>query len=541
MTYLRFKRIYISFSLAILLFHFISCQTTKNHFVKDNYIYSVMLFNKNLGISAQLFGDMNLIDSSLVDRKKIKSLVKGIKELKNKKIIAYLKTNAEPDYETILIYDSIKKPIDTISRTELIFNDLKNNRIVYKKSKKNKVVYLLLKPKKIDNHDYFSDAKILIDKVTFDNKKLDKTTYADVFFGEKDDSNYLIARKSLKTKLLSQSFEQKWNQYQFLTTINSFLSNNSEFDSIVNKNATGDQSTIDSLRMFTKFENKDSVYKKIKEITKDQKVVMLNETHWLPKHRMFAFEMLDILKENKFNYLAIEAIEKKKDSLINLRGFPSKKSGYYTQEPYFAHFIRKALSLGFKIVSYDDYDSNNRELCQANNLKKIIDKDPSAKMFVYAGVAHILESDTSKKWMAEYFKEITNINPLTFCQDKITAKTDEPIVLIPSKDLLKVGDLNTNVDYFILNNLKPSLKLIFPDNKFGDLVVKSKKLKKKEIFIRVYNQNEYKILQKNAIPIFITAVYSDDSFVKINLPKGTYFISILSDKNEIIYDDYAIL
>ena len=171
---------------VIFIFAFLSCKSPKNYFIKDNYNYSVLLFNKNLGISSQFFGDMKTIDSCLITKKKINKKIKNIPELHNKKIFAYLETTSEPDYEAIYFYDEIKNAKDTITKTELILNDKKNNRIVYKKSKLNKVIYLYLKPKKANNHDYLTDSQLLIKEVTFDNEKLNKTTYQDVFFGIKD-------------------------------------------------------------------------------------------------------------------------------------------------------------------------------------------------------------------------------------------------------------------------------------------------------------------------------------------------------------------
>ena len=516
-----------------------SCNSIKNNFTKDNYNYSVMLFNKNLGISWKFYGDMKIIDSTLVDKKKIKKYIKGISELERKKIIAVLETTSDPDYETILFYDENKAQTDTITRVDLLLNDTKNNRILYKKSKANKIVYLFLKPIKVDKHNYHTDAKNLIDNVTFDNDRLDKTTYSEVFFSVQNENNYLISRNALNTKILNQTDQQKWQQYQFLTTINSFISNNTEYDILIAKSTKRYQPTIDSLQKQTKFESKILVYEEIKEVTKNAKVVMLNEKHWCPNHRMLAFQFLELLKENGFNYLAIEAVQPGQDSVINKRGFPSLASGYYTREPYFAHFIRKAKSLGFTIVSYEDMETKNRELAQAVNIKKIVDQDPDARIFVYAGVAHILESDSSSKKMAEYFKELTQIDPLTFSQDAVIGDTGEELVLLPSTSLKNVSNLNTSVDYFIINNIKPSLENVYDANEMIEKVLKVKKIKNKNLFIRIYNKNEYDLIGKNAIPISITTLQSKDSKVDLNLPSGNYFVSILSDKDEMLFDDFV--
>ena len=540
-TKINGNKIYSSISTLLIAFmlSLFSCKSSKNSFIKDNYNYSVLLFNQNLGITFKFFGIMKIVDSSLVQKNNIKKIVKDIPELKNKKIIAYLETKQSPDFETILFYDEIKVTTDTITKTELLLNYSNNKCILYKKSKANKVVYLFLRPKKVDNFEYTytKNAEILIKNIKFNTNKLESTTYSNIFFDTKENNNYLKTRKLLKSKILNQSTQQKWEQYQFLTTINSFIANNKEYDSLIAKSSTRFQTTIDSLLNDKQLISKNIVIEDIKKLTKTEKVVMLNETHWCPKHRLLAYEMLDVLKENNFNYIAIEAVEIGQDSTISSRNYPSIRSGYYTREPYFAHFIRKAKLLGFKIIAYDDIESKDRELSQALNLKKIVDQDSNAKIFVYAGVDHILESNPTKKRMAEIFKELTNINPLTFNQARIVGSTKEDIVLFRSEEFKKAKDLNTNVDYFVINNLNTSLESIYKNELLKNISLKNIKFRNKELLIRVFNKNEYDKIGFNAIPILITSSNSKNSEIFIKLPVGIYFISIISDKDEVLYNN----
>ena len=540
-TKINGNKIYSSISTLLIAFmlSLFSCKSSKNSFIKDNYNYSVLLFNQNLGITFKFFGTMKIVDSSLVQKNNIKKIVKDIPELKNKKIIAYLETKQSPDFETILFYDEIKVTTDTITKTELLLNYSNNKCILYKKSKANKVVYLFLRPKKVDNFEYTytKNAEILIENIKFNTNKLESTTYSNIFFDTKENNNYLKTRKLLKSKILNQSTQQKWEQYQFLTTINSFIANNKEYDSLIAKSSTRFQTTIDSLLNDKQLISKNIVIEDIKKLTKTEKVVMLNETHWCPKHRLLAYEMLDVLKENNFNYIAIEAVEIGQDSTISSRNYPSIRSGYYTREPYFAHFIRKAKLLGFKIIAYDDIESKDRELSQALNLKKIVDQDSNAKIFVYAGVDHILESNPTKKRMAEIFKELTNINPLTFNQARIVGSTKEDIVLFRSEEFKKAKDLNTNVDYFVINNLNTSLESIYKNELLKNISLKNIKFRNKELLIRVFNKNEYDKIGFDAIPILITSSNSKNSEIFIKLPVGIYFISIISDKDEVLYNN----
>jgi hypothetical protein len=133
----------------------------------------------------------------------------------------------------------------------------------------------------------------------------------------------------------------------------------------------------------------------------NRRLVMLNEAHHLPVCRLFALHLLDSLKRNGFNYLALETLVS--NNKINKRGFPVLGDGFYSQEPMFAELIRQAVLKGFKIVYYDDdgdtecipppdahrfYCNNLREEHAAKRITNIFKKDAKAKVFVYVGHAH---------------------------------------------------------------------------------------------------------------------------------------------------------
>jgi hypothetical protein len=519
-----------------------SCTGLKNEIEANNYFYGVKLFNKNLGISTTYFGDMKFESFNNHNLKHIASLIKNIDLLKDKRILMYSTTTSEPSYETILFYDENNALNDGV-----VLNDLKNNFVLYKKSDGIKCVFLLLKSTSLvnkgNNSTLLIDGKTIISTITFDNKELEKTNYFDIFNGVKELDNYLVAREKLKNAPLQKNNEQNFNQFQFLATINSFISNNKEYDSLISKSEKRlkniYQPYVDSLLLKRNVEREKSVIDEIIDLSKSEKVVMLNENHWCPKHRMLAFQLLDKLKKNGFNYLAIEAISPMMDSILNIRHFPSKETGYYTREPYFAHFIRKAKKLGFQIVEYDNMEESiDRELSQAINLKKILDKDSNAKIFVYAGIDHILEVNSSKKRMAECFKEITGINPLTFNQVKVVADILSDLEVFPSSDFSGFNNLTTNVDYFIINNLKPNLKEVYFNEEFEQFTLKINNLKNylnEDVLIKVYNVNEYKLLKSNAIPVFIFTDKLKGREIVFDLPKGEYFVKVLSNKDDRLF------
>lgn len=529
----------LSFFIVTLL---ISCSNIKNNFVKNNFCYDNKLFNRELGISATLFGDMQHIEINNKALKKANNIIKEVEFLNNKMtIVDYSKATSGIYYESLIFF--IKNNQTNIP-DGLIVNDIQKKYVLYKKSDKKSAVYILLKSfENISNTNstLLIDGQTISDSITFENSELNKTTYFDVFNDVRENDNFLVAREKIKNAPLQQNDQQKFNKFQLLATINSFISNNKEYDSLFFKKEQKLKSIynkrVDSLLNNRKQKN---ALQEFDSIIKNKQVVMLNEIHWSPKNRILATKLLNNLKENGFKYFAVEAIEKDKDSILNSRKYPSKDTGYYTREPYFAHLIRIAKSLNFEIIQYDDLNTDeDRELVQSKNLKKIIDKDSTAKIFVYAGIDHILEKNPSKKKMAEYFKELTGIDPVTLNQIKIGSDIPTEFEIFPSTDFNTFNGLSTNVDFYIVNNIKPSLIDLYKDEEFGKLNLKFKKLKinkEENTLVRIYKENEFRKLKSNAIPISIF-IYDIEN-TTIELPKGKYFIQFSTLKNDSLFEDF---
>ncbi len=190
--------------------------------------------------------------------------------------------------------------------------------------------------------------------------------------------------------------------------------------------------TLEQKNIFQKYKPQNArVY--LSERAKTEQIIIINEAHHQPQHRLFTASLLSELYKRGFRYLCIEALAVD-DSFINIRKFPIINSGGYTREPCYGRLLREALEIGFKLVAYEDtknsgFDSlgnNLREVEQANNIKTILDKDPNAKILVHCGFGHIKEGPL-KSWgkaMAGRLKEYTGINPLTIDQVTMTEHSD---------------------------------------------------------------------------------------------------------------------
>lgn len=182
-----------------------------------------------------------------------------------------------------------------------------------------------------------------------------------------------------------------------------------------------DEAQIDS---FSFFKNINAI-EYILEKAKDNQIVIINEAHHMPQHRVFTTQLISDLRKIGFNHLGLEAFNnssEKPNSILKTKGYPTHISGYLTREPQFGNLIRSALKSDIKIFGYE---SNNhiskteREIKQAENIKSYLDKYPNEKILIHCGFDHLYEGDYGGEWgktMAEFLKEMTGINPLTINQ-----------------------------------------------------------------------------------------------------------------------------
>jgi hypothetical protein len=211
---------------------------------------------------------------------------------------------------------------------------------------------------------------------------------------------------------------QKSMFYQAMMTYYSFLGDHKKSLAYMDK-AFGGKPVAVSDSIFMDYKPVDAaqyIFQKVE----NQQVVMLNEAHNCGQHRAFMRDILRGLYDKGFRHLALETLIPS-DS-INERGYPLRiKSGFYASEPAFGQMLREAKAVGFQLSSYENdlpcpsSDCKNfREAQQAENLKRILDKDPNTKILVWAGHGHIHENnDTSWQKMAFRFKKLTDIDPLT--------------------------------------------------------------------------------------------------------------------------------
>jgi hypothetical protein len=181
------------------------------------------------------------------------------------------------------------------------------------------------------------------------------------------------------------------------------------------------------------FQAKDAI-STILKASEGRRVVILNEAHSMPQNRAFATQLALELRKAGFTYLACETF----GPAVNSDNYPSVQTGYYTNEPVFADFVRQALKVGYQLVPYEQetFDQlgdfvdqiNRRETTQAQNLlDRVLLKDPKSRVFVYVGWSHATETwekaEDGKRdlaWMAARLARASGLDPLTIDQTELT-------------------------------------------------------------------------------------------------------------------------
>ncbi len=156
----------------------------------------------------------------------------------------------------------------------------------------------------------------------------------------------------------------------------------------------------------------------IPALARDYRLVYLNEAHNIPLTRTLTVQLLSRLRQEGFNYFAVETVYQT-DTKLQSRGYPTSDSGFYTEEPISAEMVRTALKLGFKVIGYEalsDATGDARETEQARNLyRATFAKDPQARVVVEAGYAHIQKSGLflGGSSMAQHLYKLSRIDGLS--------------------------------------------------------------------------------------------------------------------------------
>lgn len=525
--------------LVIYIFVFFGCKTIKQDVIKHNYATvglngGEIFYNDSLDVSIDFHESTIFKDLSKIKKYKLKKELKGMSELSADNLFAICYPENNPDVITYYFFEKAKDLHDTLTHEKQLKVDSTNKIVVFEKQKEVKKIICVTRSL-ADSVNVLKIARNRIESVSLDSSSLKKMSAAKIFnYYANTKANFLQAREKLKKYPVKNNHERTGS---LMMTINSFMANNKEYDSLIT-NYEKERYQInkkDQILSSTESIKDEEVFKAISELAKSNQILILNEDHFYPKHRLFAMELLDILKQNGFTYLSIEAFTPNKDGNTNI--MPNRENGFYTRESYFGHFLRRANAMGFSILGHESYDSStNREEGQAKNIMKILEANPKAKIFLYVGHGH-LEKESKKRMMASYLKEYSKLDPITINQAKIMTSTKEKLVLIPKSVFVNDTVIKSSADYFLINNLEANLTSIYKDKIFKTVFLKNREFRnfrKEELLLEIYNEDEYE-KTKSAdllIPISTSLIKPKGDKVEFSLPAGKYYVVVKSANNQ---------
>ena len=179
---------------------------------------------------------------------------------------------------------------------------------------------------------------------------------------------------------------------------------------------------------------------KIVELARDHNVVLINEAHYKPIHRAFIGELAKALKNIDYNYYGAETFsvssfsDNNRNPELSQRGYPVLSDGVYTEEPIFGQLIETLIDSDYTLFSYESSSPvpanakshiAHRDSEQARNILSELNKSPDEKVLIHAGYHHIRETidNSGNKWMAQFLKEGSGIDPLTISQTECYSET----------------------------------------------------------------------------------------------------------------------
>ncbi|SFM90027.1 hypothetical protein SAMN05428949_1223 [Chitinophaga sp. YR627] len=81
------------------------------------------------------------------------------------------------------------------------------------------------------------------------------------------------------------------------------------------------------------------------------RILLINEAHYRPQHRLFTKSLLSALYQQGYNVFLAEGILA--DNHLDKRTYPVKDEGHFLNEPTYASLIRYAAKKGYKVRSYE--------------------------------------------------------------------------------------------------------------------------------------------------------------------------------------------
>ena len=490
------------------------------HFQDNRYVlnYGVHIINEPLQLYFKTPADIEYIR----DKRKLKKIIRNTPVNLENKVLVYGHSKLPPYYEFfVTIGNNIEENKDNAIEYDTVVAS-KNIRFIGNPIGKSSISL------KKDLKDAFMSLEVGSDY------RKEISTVMDVVKKYRHSNKFLHALDQIQ-QFPAYDASEKWAKFQMEITFASFLGENKIYKDLLDQFEAG-YKPKDSIKVIIQghalFDSE--AINEIVEKAKEHQVLMINENHFYPNQRLLVTQLLPKLKAIGYTKLALEALGKNQDSILNRNNaYPDIRTGFYTHEQNFSNLIRKAKILGYEFIAFENRGGKDRELGQAANLyNKTVGKDLNSKVIVLAGMDHILEKPTKsgKVRMAKIFKDRYNIDPLTISQTHLSYYRryfHKKYVLIKS-DNFKSEKLNS-VDYHLLNN--SSLDYSQWDSSY---TYKNENGTKVQVALFYGSEIKSKTDYHNKIPYFTTLVEKGDKLkVPINTQEKTFLYTFNSKGNRL--------
>ncbi|WP_271079197.1 hypothetical protein [Aurantiacibacter sp. MUD61] len=199
----------------------------------------------------------------------------------------------------------------------------------------------------------------------------------------------------------------------------------------------------------------DAVLAEIVRQARDARVVIVNESHTISRHRGFSRRLVETLRPLGFTHFAAETFTHPADATAPVEAgialpYPRDLEGHYLIEPAFGRLWRTARDLGYAPIAYEQNTERDegasrdervaaREAFQAQALAEAIEEaGPDARFIIHVGYSHASEheGEFGPVWMAGRLKALTGIDPLTISQVQCRQETGSTRLAADGSDRL---------------------------------------------------------------------------------------------------------
>ncbi|MEL7161824.1 MAG: hypothetical protein AAFN92_13770, partial [Bacteroidota bacterium] len=129
------------------------------------------------------------------------------------------------------------------------------------------------------------------------------------------------------------------------------------------------------------------------ELAEKHEIVIINEAHHEPRHRVFTRQMLRGLYDRGYRHFGLETLSAfaRYDTLAPSEAYVNLKHGYYTRDPQFAAMVQEAREIGYALFGYEKSGTGSpklRELGQMRNIMNYRKDHPDGKLLLHVGYSH---------------------------------------------------------------------------------------------------------------------------------------------------------